>query len=95
MFILQGSGLTFLVAENVFWALLYLASAYLCYRTSRYRAIVMLVAGANAGRVSRSIVDPFGVLGTEMIEVHSSLLIVITLLGLLVLMSILAETHSS
>ena len=93
MFLLSGTGVTFLVTENIFWMLLYLLSAYLHYKWSKFRAVSILVAGANAGRVSRSVVDPYGNLGTAMLPVHASLLIVIMLFGLLVLWSILSESR--
>jgi hypothetical protein len=63
MFLSQGSGLTFLVGESVFRMVLYLTSAYLSLRAWKYRAVVMLIAGANAARVAPTIVDPYGVLG--------------------------------
>jgi hypothetical protein len=95
MFLSQGSGFNFLFIGNIFWTVLIFVSAYLCYKSPRNMAIVTLVTSANAGRVSRSIVDPYGVLGISVIQVHASLLVVITVLGLLVFLSVLAERHSS
>jgi hypothetical protein len=90
-FLATSPQVTFLVGENVFWLVLYAISAYLCFRRSRYRALVLLIAGANAGRISRTIVDPYGQIGTAMISTHLSLLFLIIVLGLLILWSLLVE----
>ena len=82
MFLLQGGGFTFLVGENLLWMTLYLLTAYLNFTASRYRAVSLLVAGLNAGRVSRTIVDPYGSLGTAMLATLASLLLLVLALGI-------------
>lgn len=78
---------TFLVAENLFWMVLYIVSAYLTFSRSKYRVLTVAVAGVNAGRVSRSIVDPYGLLGTTMLPVHASLFALLVLTAVTVALS--------
>lgn len=82
--------ITFLVAENLLWLTLYLALAYASLKGSRYRALLPFVAGVNAGRVSRSIVDPYGALG-GLLAVHASLFFLLVLTALIGLAEPLAE----
>jgi len=94
-FLSQGSGLTFLVCENLVWMALYIISSYLCYTSSRYRLVAVLIAGINAGRVSRSIVDPYGVIGDDMVLTHMAVFLLLVLLGATVLAWALSERGPS
>ena len=75
----------FLVAENIVLAVAYAAAlAGLLRGVESTYAYLVLLAGFNAGRVSRSIVSPTGELGRLAVE-HVPLLALILLVALLAL----------
>lgn len=73
----------FLVGENLLLAILYLGLAVATYYERTWAApATMLLAGFNAGRVSRSIITPEGDVGDLALE-HLPLLALILLVGVL------------
>ncbi len=79
----------FLVAENIAWALLYAVATVLVLRgDGRAYPLLTAISGFNAGRVSRSIVTPYGSLAPLALE-HVPLLVVITaVLGLSLVLTV-------
>ncbi len=73
----------FLIGENIFYVVLYTISLVAIYKQFDWaQAYTILVAGFNAGRVSRSIISPRGEVG-ELAVQHIPLLSLIIIVALL------------
>ncbi len=66
----------FLVGENLFYAASYAILAYMLWKGRRVEPLYVLLAGFNAGRVSRSVVTPYGTPGRLAVQ-HIPLLALI------------------
>ena len=77
----------FLVGENLFYAASYSILAYMLWRGRRVEPLYLLLAGFNAGRVSRSVVTPYGAPGRLALQ-HIPLLLLILAAAFLALASV-------
>ncbi|MEB3789002.1 MAG: hypothetical protein GSR72_03820 [Desulfurococcales archaeon] len=74
----------FLIGENIFYVVLYTISFVAIYKQFDWaQAYTILVAGFNAGRVSRSIISPRGEVGELAVQR-------IPLLSLIIIVALLA-----
>ncbi len=75
----------FLIGENIFYVVLYTIALIAIYRQLDWaQAYTILIAGFNAGRVSRSIISPRGEIG-ELAVQHIPLLSLIIIIAVLAL----------
>ena len=76
----------FLFYENIVYAVVYALLGFLYARGRRVEPIYALVAGFNAGRVSRTVVTPEGAAGALAVQ-HVPLLALLLVAGVLAVLS--------
>ena len=76
----------FLIGENILYAVSYSVLAYMLLRGRRVEPLYLLLTGFNAGRVSRSVITPYGRPGPLAMQ-HIPLLVLILVAAVLALIA--------